>query len=75
MTDRSNRILLAKSRDTALKELGQAFADWMQQEGLYKSCLNCCDWQELNETCGKYKMRPPAKVIICGCEHHTDIPF
>ena len=28
------------------------------------------------ETCGKFNVRPPAKVIVCGCsEHEDDIPF
>lgn len=28
------------------------------------------------ETCSKFKVRPPARVIVCGCSEHTDdIPF
>lgn len=28
------------------------------------------------ETCSLFKVRPPAKVIVCGCsEHIDDIPF
>jgi hypothetical protein len=45
--------------------------------GMFKSCLNCEHWIEgppnnLQQVCGKYRMRPPTKIIICGCDEHTD---
>lgn len=40
------------------------------------SCLNCVEWNPKPETCGKYKARPPAEVIVYGCPAwEEDIPF
>lgn len=44
----------------------------------YKSCLNCLAFHEPTEICQRFKTRPPAKVIVHGCEWHEDtqdIPF
>jgi len=68
-------ILQNNSRDVALNKLGRSIAEWMADVGLYRTCLNCCDWNDKTEICMKYKSRPPAKVIVSGCDSHTDIPF
>jgi hypothetical protein len=41
------------------------------------SCLNCAHFQENSETCTLYKQRPPARVIVFGCDsfQFDDIPF
>lgn len=47
-------------------------------KGLAKSCLNCRLFDEATEICGKFNMRPPARVIAYSCEHYEDcddIPF
>lgn len=43
----------------------------------FQSCINCIYFKE-NETCDLAKQRPPAKVIIFGCNSYSDvneIPF
>jgi hypothetical protein len=45
---------------------------------IYKSCLNCEHFDELNgEICKLAKARPPARVIAYACERWVDmeIPF
>jgi len=44
----------------------------------YQSCLNCFFFNEKEELCNKYKMRPPARIIAFGCPDYSDvieIPF
>lgn len=45
----------------------------------YQNCLKCLNFDEKpNEICRLYDMRPPAKVIVYGCdkfEDGSDIPF
>ena len=62
---------LSPSRESALKELIQG----MMNDGWFTTCTNCCDWNDKTEMCMKFKVRPPAKVIVVGCEQHSDIPF
>ena len=45
---------------------------------LYKSCLNCNQFNEQKELCGLANQRPPARVIAYGCpswEDVDEIPF
>lgn len=45
---------------------------------LYQSCINCEWFQEKTEQCFLVKQRPPAKVIVFGCEkwiEQDEIPF
>ncbi len=40
-----------------------------------RNCTTCLHWRE-HEICAKFSERPPARIIIVGCEAHTDlIPF
>lgn len=74
--DRNERVLTSASRKKALEELAAALVEQWMNDGLYRSCLNCDHWDQVNEICTTFKERPPAKVIVCGCEHHIDeIPF
>lgn len=45
--------------------------------GVLPSCINCDHWNELNETCTKFKLRPPAQVIVfsCGDDWIDLVPF
>lgn len=45
------------------------------REDIFRSCLSCFSWQHEEETCGLYKQRPPAKVIVNSCPSYEDIPF
>lgn len=61
------------------------------ERGTLPSCVNCELWsdnvnhfnktrpgnpQHPPEVCTKWNRRPPAKVIVCGCDQHIpDIPF
>lgn len=43
---------------------------------LWQCCPNCFQWDDKAEQCGKWNMKPPAKVILLGCEDwEVDIPF
>jgi hypothetical protein len=40
------------------------------------SCINCDYWLKAEELCDRYKVRPPANVIVTGCNTWTDeVPF
>lgn len=70
MTDQTDR-------KGQLTKLGFRIFDWLDDAGLFRNCLTCAHWiEDENPMCGKYKMRPPTKIIVSGCEDHTDnIPF
>lgn len=40
-----------------------------------RNCTTCLHWQNKPELCKLYKERPPAAVIVKGCEQHDYIPF
>jgi hypothetical protein len=43
---------------------------------IIKSCLNCINFNEEDETCLLAKARPPARIIVFGCpQWDADIPF
>lgn len=43
---------------------------------LLRTCITCGNWDEKVEQCYKYSARPPAQVIVLGCEEWImDIPF
>lgn len=43
--------------------------------GQLPTCTNCDHFQK-DETCWKFKMKPPASVIVVGCVYHMPtIPF
>lgn len=50
-------------------------------ENLVSTCLNCNHWQEnpSNEfqyNCKKHNLMPPPRIIVNGCNEHSDlIPF
>lgn len=77
----AERILTDNVRRDLISKLALGITNWMDETGLFKSCLNCEHWIEgppdnRQQLCGLYKMRPPTKVIVCGCDSHSDnIPF
>lgn len=58
-----------------LAKLVKMIVDEMEAKGIFDTCLNCVHWHETKEICTKFNERPPAEVIIHGCEHHDVIPF
>jgi hypothetical protein len=41
-----------------------------------RSCINCSMFDEPSETCVRFKIKPPARIIAFGCINHEDqIPF
>lgn len=46
------------------------------KEQLFKSCLNCIAFNSKKELCELNNLRPPAEIVVYGCEMHDfDIPF
>lgn len=80
MTD-AERILTDTCRKDAMTKLALILAGNMDDMGMFRTCLNCEHWIEgtphnIQQICGKYKVRPPTKIIVCGCDDHSDnIPF
>ncbi len=70
-------------RVDARYDLQAAFNDLLmklieQTDPIYKSCINCDNFNEPTEQCKIYKTRPPARVICFGCPEWSDkdeIPF
>lgn len=47
-------------------------SDW------FATCITCEHWKKEEEICNKFGIRPPACVIVDGCEYYEDndqIPF
>ena len=53
------------------EEILKLFKRWAQD----RSCLMCGHFTESKEICDKFKQRPPAKIIVNGCQFHEFIPF
>jgi hypothetical protein len=68
-------IIQNKNREIGLTHLNKLLTTYMLEVGMFQTCLNCCDWNDTTEMCIKFNARPPAKIIVSGCEHHTDIPY
>lgn len=41
----------------------------------WRCCANCENWSRDNDTCWKYKARPPVDVVAVGCIEWFNIPF
>lgn len=79
---RFNHILRTTERVKLLDGLATGIVEWGLDQGLFRSCLNCSHWTGENpvnvpaENCGLHRARPPARVIVTGCDDHSDIiPF
>lgn len=53
------------------EEILKQFKHWAQD----RSCLQCMHWQDEKEICERFNQRPPAKIIVNGCQYHDFIPF
>jgi len=50
--------------------------DYLEELGVFKSCINCEQFMHTEEKCGKYNLRPPAETIAKGCDDwFEEIPF
>lgn len=54
--------------------LGEAHANFDLRSG-WPTCLNCVHWDTSRELCKLNGCRPPATIIVNGCECYDDIPF
>lgn len=44
--------------------------------GSIPTCTNCEHWDKIKQLCTRWKMLPPAEVIVTGCEEWiNEIPF
>ena len=71
------------------ESLGRNIAELLLDVGIARTCLNCDYWNtdgsygmpvnfnnKYPEGCTLFKQLPPPKVIVKGCDKHTDqIPF
>ena len=77
----AERILSDTSRKDALNRLSLMLSEMLFEKGFFTTCCNCEHWIEgppdnKQQICGLYKIRPPTKIIVAGCESHSDnIPF
>lgn len=77
-TKQIQTMLASPQREAMLRELANHLAERMIDEGWLRSCLNCDHFDKVKELCmfANYGQRPPAKIIVSGCENHSDlIPF
>lgn len=72
-----NELLRTRERQKLLDELIAGLVQHAFDTGMFRSCLNCAHWSgEPSEICNLFVARPPARVIVTGCDEHTDnIPF
>lgn len=68
-------VLQMNNRQDLLNKLALGFTEYMMQTGYFCTCLNCHNWNDKQEICKLYNQRPPARVIVSGCESHEDVPF
>ena len=58
-----------------IQTLAALIFEKLESEGFLDNCLNCMYWNNEKDLCNKFKERPPARVIVNGCEFHDVIPF
>jgi hypothetical protein len=67
-------------REDRIYEMRQHLYDWLvsYHPSLMRTCMTCVHFQESNEVCKRYNLRPPARVIAYGCKDYMneeEIPF
>lgn len=60
--------------------LGEALTKTLFKDEIFpfQTCITCSHFDETNELCRLYKLRPPARIIAFGCKSYADqdeIPF
>lgn len=58
-----------------MPELIERIRNAMEAAGVFRNCTECMYWKSDGEMCDLYKQRPPAQVIIDGCDSFDVIPF
>lgn len=67
---------LTSAQIESLQELLKATtARIIQLEGWNRNCLACVHFNEAAETCQKWNMKPPARVILTACDAFQAEPF
>lgn len=67
-----------RMRREALIELQSALSKAFNFDFPFQSCLSCVSFRESDELCLLVNLRPPAKVIVYGCDQYMDnreVPF
>lgn len=65
-----------KMRANSVARIADELGHFLWAKGYGRNCVNCDHWQDDKQLCGQYNILPPAKVIVVGCDKHTDlIPF
>lgn len=67
-----------KLRTNTRNDLVNAIATQLERSYMYQCCLNCEHFKEKTEMCLLANQRPPARVIVYGCNSWQDldsIPF
>jgi len=80
--EQTRRAILSSNREEGIRQLVQGLTNHALAAGMFRSCLNCAFWNDESvtqhpETCRAFgNQRPPAKVIVTGCDGHSDeIPY
>lgn len=60
---------------THIIQIANLIFERLKDEGYLDNCTTCVHWQETKEICEKVNRRPPAKIIVTGCELHEIMPF
>lgn len=63
-------------RADPVAKIADELSHFLWAKGYGRNCVNCDHWQDDKQLCGQFNALPPAKIIVVGCEKHTDlIPF
>lgn len=69
----SDQLIYPENVDERPKPLSH---EEMVKRGFVASCLNCECFLKRKEHCKQFNARPPANVIVFGCEYwYIEIPF
>jgi hypothetical protein len=60
--------------------IAEALFEHMEQSprsirAIWPTCIACMNWDQKRELCKLNGCRPPAEIIVNGCECFTTIPF
>ena len=78
MFDEHKQETVAAMRERLAKEQEAAkiFHDRMLTAGIFPSCINCLEFNQLSGKCMKYNATPPAAIIARSCaDWEMYIPF
>lgn len=55
-------------------KLELAILELIEREKVYRSCLSCHYFEEAAESCKLASARPPARIIVQGCDKYLEEP-